>query len=251
MTRSRSGGSVSNTSPLRQGSVPPRSTRQERTTSGRQSSVRNATADRGPSISRSDLSGSSVTVTDATRKKDLKRRAGYKSKTTPLCEMVAATAETAIDDAADKPVFNETSTLVDRKKKLRFYQVSEKFEKRYRERKEPREVFEELYWFLLFEFMFVPRTADLLRQMRAKAKQFFALHDMNGIPLARLYQMTVSTISRVMDVTQDEREAREALKNKVAGVERMKHAKLVTTGNAGNSGWGPFKRTCQLPVTAK
>lgn len=172
----------------------------------------------------------------ASPKRDLKRRPGYRSGTSELVskEDVEKRAVTAIDDAADKAVF-EVATVVAGKR------CKKSLLHRRAERKQAILIEDNLYWFLVMEFAFVPRTADLLRQMKAKTKQFYAQHDMTALSLRQQYQLMVSTITRVMDVPQAEQLLRQQLKNPVENEEREKHQRLVKEGTAGRSFMGLLK----------
>lgn len=173
-----------------------------------------------------------------------KRRPGYKSAPTELTAIVEEQAKGAIDDAADKPVLIETTHNVARGGKMGFSE-------RRQARQKPLLVISDLYWFLLGEFAFVPRTADVLRQMRAKSKQFLAMHDLTGLTLQCQYQMVVNTITRCMDVPTEEQLCRQALKNEAANEERLKQQKMVTTGQVGRSGFGFFGTNHGLPAQKK
>jgi len=111
------------------------------------------------------------------------------------------------------------------------------------------DVDENLYWFLVSEFAFVPRTPDILRQMKAKAKQFLNLHDLNGISLKDQYIMVIGTISRAMFIPEQEMKLRQELKSDAAIEEMEKHAKLVKKGLMGRAmaGWAKPYQLPQLP----
>lgn len=183
---------------------------------------------------------SSETAIDAAKTKDLKRRAGYRSDPTRLTTIVESRAETAIDDMADKPVLRDVVSVKEKGTKLTFCE-------RRVARNKPVLVLDDLYWFLCLEFAFVPRTSDLLRQMRAKAKQFLTMHDTSGLTLQVQYQLVLTTITKCMDVPHEEQMARQALKNPVANEERVKQQKMTATGEVGKSGWGVFGTTHKLP----
>jgi len=96
----------------------------------------------------------------------------------------------------------------------------------------------DLYWFLRLEFLFVARTADTLRQMKAKARQFLMQHDMNGLTMQEQYCLVVETIRATMEISTEEENLRQGLKNPDSAELRAKHAALVTKGVVGNSWFG-------------
>lgn len=182
--------------------------------------------------------------TEANTSKDLKNRPGYKYEPTKEMEDIAETAKTATDDMADKPVFNNRTVPVSKGRRL------DRTERR-AARRDDVDVVDDLYWFLHSEFMFVPRTAEVLRQMKAKSKQFLAKHDVTGLSLQVQYQLVISTITRCMDVRPEEQLCRQALKNPDANEERLKQQKLVSDGHAGHEGSWFTKTMHSLPKAKK
>lgn len=183
-----------------------------------------------------------VTSTPATavsKPKQLKNRHGYRSVQTDLMKNVAEGAEGAIDDAMDKAVFRDGVIKVKGMKRMTMCERQEA-------RNRKAFVSEDLYWFLRIEFLFEPRTKDVLKRMKMKAKQFMSNHDMNGFSLEYQFVLLVDTIRMVMEVHPKEEELRQGLKS-VDGAElRKKQAALYNEGAAGASGWlGRFT----LPAT--
>lgn len=243
-TRSVSMDTLSSISPSKPISAKRSSKKPAATTQPRRNSKGAGSATVGQSTLHVAQQAKPGTATDAVSPKDLKRRAGYKSDPTPLRTIVEERAITAIDDMADKPVINETPLSVPKGNKLGFWE-------RRSARNKPVLVIEDLYWFLVGEFAFVPRTAEVLRQMKAKSKQFLAMHDITGLSLQFQYQMVMATITRCMDIPHEEQLCRQALKNDVANEERVKQQKLVTSGIAGKSGFGFFGTNHALPASKK
>lgn len=182
--------------------------------------------------------------TEETRPKDRKNRPGYKYEPTRDMENIAEAAVTAIDDMADKPVINPRTVSVPKGARLSHAE-------RRAARRDNVDVVDDLYWFLHSEFMFVPRTAEVLRQMKAKSKQFLAKHDVSGLSLQVQYQLVISTITRCMDIRPEEQLCRQALKNPDANEERLKQQKLVSEGHAGHEGSWFSKTMHSLPKAKK
>jgi len=188
-------------------------------------------------------------------KKMSKRRHGYRSDQTDRMKAVEESAIKAVDDQTDKPVLSDNKhNMKPTKKAVTFFghQVWSGREARLNRRKERHrevEVSTDLYWYLRLEFLFVPRTADSLRQMKSKAKQFLSLHDTNGMSLQEQFSITLATIRAVMEISKEEEEMRQSLKNPGSQDLRTKHADLTTKGVVGESwfGWGKSYALPQQP----
>lgn len=213
----------------------------ESTTSVRNSSGKGAACATAPRTAKevtAKVQSGSVTEALVTTPKDLKRRPGYKfDRTLPIIKEVTWQARNAPDDAADKPVYvTDVNKQGPTKKKP--------VEERRAMRRAFVDVDENLYWFLVSEFAFVPRTPDILRQMKAKAKQFLNLHDLNGISLKEQYVMVIGSISRAMAVPEMEAKLRQELKNDDAIEEIEKQTEMIKNGVIGRAlgGWGKSYR---------
>lgn len=223
------------------------SRRPDASTSGRKNSgpgAACATAPRTAKAVTAKVQSGAVTEALATTPKDLKRRPGYKSdRDSPTIKRVTWEARRAPDDAADKPVY-----VVDTNKQGPAKKVP--LGERRRQRRAFVDVDDNLYWYLVLEFALVPRTSDILRQMKAKAKQFLNLHDLNDISLKDQYTMVIGTISRAMLVPEQEMKLRQELKSDAAIEEMGKHAKLVKKGMIGRA-FGGLGKPFNLPEAPK
>ncbi|APG76421.1 hypothetical protein 2 [Sanxia water strider virus 14] len=239
--------SLSRILPSRRTSPRRSSRRSDATTSAKKSSGPDAacaTAPRTAKAAAATVQSGSVIEALATTPKDLKRRPGYKSdRDSPTIKRVTWEARRAPDDAADKPVY---ATNTSKRGPARKVPLGE----RRRQRKAFVDVDDNLYWYLVLEFALVPRTSDILRQMKAKAKQFLNLHDLNDISLKDQYTMVIGTISRAMLVPEQEMKLRQELKSDAAIEEMGKHAKLVKRGMIGRA-FGGLGKPFSLPEAIK
>jgi len=89
---------------------------------------------------------------------------------------------------------------------------------------------QELLAFLQVEFMFRPRTADLLPQMAAKAKQFLSRFDTTEITWVERRDLIGNAVGAAMDVTQTEYDVRQHLRDSEQTEERRKQAVLLKEG---------------------
>jgi len=94
----------------------------------------------------------------------------------------------------------------------------------------PLQVDQELLAFLQVEFMFRPRTADLLPQMAAKAKQFLSRFDTTEITWVERRDLIGNAVGAAMDVTQTEYDVRQHLRDAEQSEERRKQAALLKEG---------------------
>lgn len=181
----------------------------------------------------------STAATNAASVRPSKSRHGYQLDHTKLMKKVAIEAEGAIDDAADKPVFRETRTTVD-KAKVKTWREKQV------ERKRKTFVANDLYWYMRMEFLFEVRNKDTLKRMKMKAKQFMSNHDMNGITLEAQYLVVIETIRAVMEISSEEEGLRQGLRSEDGAELRRKHAALHEKGQVGRSWLGGIK---MLPNT--
>ena len=108
---------------------------------------------------------------------------------------------------------------------------------------------EELTAYLQCEFAFRPRTPELLPQMAGKARQFLARYDCSDLTWKRRAEMVIRCVGAAMDVTQQEYEVRQHLRDPKQCDERDKQMQLLTTGLVSRGGL--LSRSCKLSKVAR
>lgn len=114
----------------------------------------------------------------------------------------------------------------------------------------------DLYGYLIYQFMFYPRTSELFLQMAAKAKLWLKDFDTTSYTHEELHQRVVSAVTAAMVVPQSEVAARRLLQDDTSDKQRHDHAAMVREGNLGSSiipGFMCFntKRNLSLPNKPK
>jgi hypothetical protein len=94
----------------------------------------------------------------------------------------------------------------------------------------------DLYYHLLSEFGFVPRTAETLRNMHVSVKRHMKKFDVSSYSPQELYMMEMRAVETAFPIPKEEQRIRASLKNQTVLSELDKHSKFVKDGNVGNVG---------------
>jgi len=113
----------------------------------------------------------------------------------------------------------------------------------------PLVVDEELTAYLQCEFAFRPRVPELMPQMAGKARQFMARYDCSELTWSRRAEMIIRCVGAAMDVTQQEYEVRQHLRDPKQSDERDKQMQLLTTGLVSKGGL--LTNSVRLPKAVK
>jgi hypothetical protein len=107
----------------------------------------------------------------------------------------------------------------------------------------------ELTAYLRLEFLFQPRTPDMLPRMANKGRQYLRRYDLSNLTLQRQCDMLTTSIAASLDVSPAEVEARKHLTDPAQAEERHKQAALLTTGVAEAANWLTGGPTYKLPCS--
>jgi len=94
----------------------------------------------------------------------------------------------------------------------------------------------DLYYHLLSEFGFVPRTAETLRNMHVSVKRHMKKFDVSSYSPQELYMMEMRAVETAFPIPKEEQRIRASLKNQTVLGELEKHSRFVRDGNVGNVG---------------
>jgi hypothetical protein len=113
----------------------------------------------------------------------------------------------------------------------------------------------DLYGYLIYQFMFYPRTPDLFLQMAAKAKLWLKDFDTTMYTHEELHQRVVSAVTAAMVVPNCEVAARKVLQEPVSDKQRHDYSAMVRQGVLGSVAEPLFcflskKRNLTLPTKA-
>lgn len=108
-----------------------------------------------------------------------------------------------------------------------------------------RRVDEELYGFLIYEFMFIARTAECMLRMSTRAKRYLADFDLTEFTHNELYEMVVEAVEAAMHIPSVEMRVRSSLQNYDSSVNRNAHEAMVRHGDVGSA-----SASCLFPFDA-
>lgn len=92
----------------------------------------------------------------------------------------------------------------------------------------------DLYGFLIYSFIFVPRTPELFLQMAAKAKNWLKDFDTTDYTHAQLHERIVRAVNAAMIVPSEEIRSLSLLQERVSVKQRHDHANMVGSGMLGS-----------------
>lgn len=98
-----------------------------------------------------------------------------------------------------------------------------------------RTVDEEITGFLIYEFMFQPRTSEVMCRMAAKAKRFLAQFDCLQFTHFELHEFVTKSVEAAMNIPTVELRVRANLQDYDQSINRVAHAALVTKGVVGRA----------------